>query len=476
MFKFPAQFKHAKEPTISGPVAAPLQQIRRTTKEEWKEWLREVELFCNTIYPLHREVNDSRPYLIVNVLGRQMRGLVDSGASRTIVGEKGWRILQELGFAGPHVSPQEVRIADGRRCKVEAMIDVPFELNQVVKIISVLVVPSVSQSLILGTDFLRAMSLVLNLSDDTWAFVEELSVPEEETGLVGRSRLPSLEEEQLRDVVNAFFSKQPERLGCTSLVEHVIDTGDAQPIKQRYYPLSPAMQKVMDDELNRMLREGIVEPSKSSWSSPVVLIKKKDNTIRFCVDYRKLNQVTKRDAYPLPYVSHILDRLRNAHYLSSLDIKSAYWQVPVSAESREKTAFTVPGRGLFQFRRLPFGLHNSPATWQRLIDNVLGADLEPNVFVYLDDIVISTASFGEHIDILQKVFERLRAAGLTLNEEKCKFCQAELKYLGHIVDCHGLRVDPEKVESIVHYPEPKTPKQLSREKMGTRRGFSGGGG
>jgi hypothetical protein len=142
-----------------------------------------------------------------------------------------------------------------------------------------------------------------------------------------------------------------------------------------------------------MLKENIIEPSQSPWSSPVCLVLKKDGDYRFCVDYRKLNSVTKPDAYQLPYISSILDQLRDCHYMRSIDIKSAFWQVEVAPDSREYTAFTVPGRGLYQFRRMPFGLINSPATWQHIMDNIIGAALEPHVFVYLDDIIIISRDF-----------------------------------------------------------------------------------
>lgn len=148
---------------------------------------------------------------------------------------------------------------------------------------------------------------------------------------------------------------------------------------------------------------------------------KRDGSYRFCVDYRALNAVTKKDAYPIPYVSVILDRLRDARYISTLDVKSAFWQVSVKESSREYTAFTVPGRGLYYFKRMPFGLTNSPATWQRLLDTVLGADLEPNVLVYLDDIVVISSDFDTHLKILSKVFDRLFAAGLTLSKDDVSF-------------------------------------------------------
>ena len=140
-----------------------------------------------------------------------------------------------------------------------------------------------------------------------------------------------------------------DKVGCKTLVEHKIVT-DSEPIKQRAYRVSPIVQERIDKEVKYMLENDIIESSTSTWSSPVVMVQKKDGSQRFCVDYRCLNRVTKKDAYPIPSIATILDRLRNAKYFSSLDIKSAYWQVPVAVDSREYTAFTISGRGLYQFK------------------------------------------------------------------------------------------------------------------------------
>mgnify|MGYP005984782927 FL=1 len=137
------------------------------------------------------------------------------------------------------------------------------------------------------------------------------------------------------------------------------------------------------------------------------------------MDYRQLNAVTKKDTYPLSYISSILDQLRNAIFISSIDIKSAFWQVGLTPESREFSAFTIPGSGLYHFKRMPFGLTDAPATWQRIIDNVLGADLQPNVFVYLDDIILVSGDFESHLKLLECVLDHLHPAGLVIAEDKC---------------------------------------------------------
>lgn len=186
-----------------------------------------------------------------------------------------------------------------------------------------------------------------------------------------------------------------------------------------------------------MLAEDIVQPSKSAWSSPVILMPKKDGTHRFYVDYRQLNAVSKKDAYPIPYVSAILDRSQGAKYLSLIDIHSAYWQVPLNPSSRELTAFTVPGRGLYHFKRMPFGLINTPAL---PFSDSSTQFLEP---IWNHSLIL------ENVEILGMVFDRLLAAGLTVSREKCKFCRPSLTYLGYVVDREGLRVDPSKVEAIL---------------------------
>lgn len=254
----------------------------------------------------------------------------------------------------------------------------------------------------------------------------------------------------------------PSKLGTTNAVVHKIEVNGHPPIKQRYYPVSRVVEQALHQEVDKMLEQDIIEPSKSEWSSPVIMIKKPNGTYRFCLDLRKVNSVAKKDAYPLPHMNVILSKLRKARFISTIDMSQAFLQIPLDEKSREITAFTVPGKGLFHFKRLPYGLSASPSVFQRMVDNLIGPEFMPYVYSYIDDIIVVTSTFEEHLFWLGKVFERLRGANLIINKEKSKFCQSEAKYLGFLVNKNGLEIDPEKIAPIRDYPIPRTLRQVRR--------------
>lgn len=411
-------------------------------------------------YIIAHAQGDNRPYLKVEIHGREFLGLLDSGCTTTVMGKSGWNILKSICKLQQSSSPS-CTVANGDTCEVNGFVRVPIRLRDRVRIFDVLVVPSLPHSLILGMDFWYQMGIVPDLHSGVWTF---RSTKEDRVSINALEAMEHLTKDQqniLEKFIDETFKTMGHGLGYTSMVEHVIKT-ESPPIKQRHYPLSPTLQKYVNAELEKMLADGIVEPSTSPWASPIVLVKKPDGSYRFCVNYKRLNEVSEPDAYPLPFVSSTLDKLRDAKYLTTLDIKSAYWQIPVAESSRPLTAFVVPTRGLFQFKRMPFGLHNAPATWQRFIDRVVGVDLEQYVFVYLDDCVICTSTFEKHMEVLQEVIRRIREAGLTLNKDKCRFCRDELKYLGYVINASGLLVDPDKVEAILRIPTPRNVTEVRR--------------
>lgn len=410
--------------------------------------------------------DDNRPHLEVNINGKKLLGLLDSGANSIVLGRSGWNTLRPYCQLNTNIVPSCI-IANGEPCPCIGTLTVPIQLKDRVKIFEVLVVPSIPHVIILGTNFWIRMGIIPDLYAGEWSFRTPFVVGSSNS-ICSIQAYDTLTQEQrfkLEHLIDRSFVKtDSEKIGCTRLVEHKIKLRDnTEPIKQRHYPLSPTMQKFVNEELEEMLHNDIIEPSNSPWSSPVVMVKKKNSDkYRFCVDYRALNKVSEPDAYPIPFVSATLDKLRDARYLTTLDIKSAYWQIPMAKDSRPLTAFVVPSRGLFQFKRMPFGLHSAPATWQRLIDRVIGVDLENYVFVYLDDVIVCTPSFEKHYEVLEKVLSRLSTAGLSLSREKCNFCKPELRYLGYVVNACGLNVDPEKVEAIVNIPTPRNVREVRR--------------
>ncbi|KAM8717987.1 hypothetical protein ACLKA7_004659 [Drosophila subpalustris] len=267
-------------------------------------------------------------------------------------------------------------------------------------------------------------------------------------------------EPELKEFLEAELALFEGLQGVSHIAEHRIRLRDDKPLKQRYYPKNPAMQRVIDEQVNELIQAGAIEPSRSPHSAPIVLVRKKTGDWRMCIDYRQLNAHSIPDAYPVPRINHILERLRHARFISTLDLKHGYWQIPMAADSRECTAFTVPGRGLYQWRVMPFGLHSACATFQRALDTVIGPEMEPHAFAYLDDIVVIGATKEQHVANLKEVFRRLRAANLKLNRKKCSFFRKRLVYLGHVISAEGICTDPGKVEAIRNLKAPASCKEL----------------
>ena len=243
--------------------------------------------------------------------------------------------------------------------------------------------------------------------------------------------------------------------GNPSLLKHRIQTGDHPPVKRRAYRASPEKRKEIDRQVQGLLEDGIIEESCSPWSSPVVLVRKKNNTWRFCVDYRGLNSVTIKDSHPLPRVDDTLDALSGATWFSTLDFSDGYWQLEVAQEDREKTAFTT-GQGLYQFRSMPMGLTNAPATFQRVMELVLKGLPWHVCMIYLDDILIYSQSFETHLAALEQVFTRIGAAGLRLNARKCHLARDHVVFLGHVISSEGLRPDPRNTDKVKSWPVPRS--------------------
>ena len=255
---------------------------------------------------------------------------------------------------------------------------------------------------------------------------------------------------EFRDV----FSTGPCDLGKTDVVTHPIATGAAAPIKQAARRIPHAMRPVVEAQIQQMVESGVVRPSISPWASPVVLVRKRDGTYRFCVDYRQLNAVTEKDSFPLPRIDETLDALSGALFFTTLDLASGYWQVKMVASDVSKTAF-VTSKGLYEFTVMPFGLTNAPATFQRLMERVLYGLTWEHCMVYLDDILIHSKTIEAHERSLREVLRRLRKANLKAKPSKCQFGRKRVDYLGHVVSPQGLSPQEEKVRAVRDFPRPQ---------------------
>ena len=252
------------------------------------------------------------------------------------------------------------------------------------------------------------------------------------------------------------FALESLDMGHTSMVKHKIRLDNYTPFKERYRRIPPNLFDEVKKHLKEMIEVGAIRKLSSPWASAVVLVRKKDGSLRFCIDLRKLNARTIKDAYSLPHIDETLDCLGGATIFTSLDLKSGYWQVEMEEESKPLTAFTVGPLGFYECECMPFGLTNAPATFQRLMENCLGELHLSWCIIYLDDIIVFSDHPKEHLCRLRGVFAKLDKAGLKLKPNKCEFFKTKITYLGHIVSSKGIETDPRKVEAVKNWTVPRT--------------------
>lgn len=415
---------------------------------------------CQITYPFE---NDNRPYVPVKIYGFHIHALLDSGSNYTIISEN---VYSKLKFKHLHKPPKSVSLssASGDQLQVLGQAQLPFQFHGKVRIMSTLVVANLSINCICGMDFWNKFkiqpTMLPNGQDVSTTVVPVLEGSEND------SILSEEESQEIEDVKKLFLPAREGSLTLTPLAQHKIilkdEWKDQPPVRQFPYVMSPKTQELVAVELQRLLGIGVIERSNSGWSLNCVPVIK-PNKVRLCLDARKVNERTVRDAYPLPHPGRILGQLPKAKYLSTIDLSEAFLQVPLDPQSRKYTAFSVQGKGLFQYTRMPFGLINSPATLARLMDTVLGHGvLEPYVFVYLDDIVVVTETYEHHVQLLTEIARRLREANLSINLEKSRFVVSEVPFLGYLLSTNGLRTNPDKIRPIVEYERPTTITKLRR--------------
>ncbi len=250
------------------------------------------------------------------------------------------------------------------------------------------------------------------------------------------------------------FSLDDQDLGFTKLVQHRIELTDEIPFRQRHRRIPPSVYQELRSHLQSLLDQNIISKSHSPWCSNVVVARKKDKSLRLCIDYRQLNNRTIKDAYALPRLEETLDCLAGSKYFTVLDMRSGYHQVEVADEHKCRTAFSVGSLGLYEYNRMPFGLSNAPATYQRLMEDCFRPLINKECVIFLDDILVFSDTFEEHLNRLQHVFQCIKDGGMKLSPKKCHFCRPKVKYLGHVVSAQGVETDPDKVEKVKNWPIP----------------------
>ena len=268
---------------------------------------------------------------------------------------------------------------------------------------------------------------------------------------VDLSHLDQAQQVSVRKMLAPFSSMWDGSLGRVNVAVHRIETPkDARPFRSQPYRAGPKMRELEEQEIKRQLDLGVIRPSQSEWASPVLLVPKPDGSKRFCVDYRRLNLVTTKDSYPLPRMDECMDSLGEAVYFTLVDANCGYWQIEVHKDDRAKTAF-VCHQGAFEYVRMPFGLCNAPPTFQRTMDILLAGYRWKTCLVYLDDVIIFSKTFDDHVQDVRNVLNCLKAAGFSLKLSKCSFFKDEVDYLGHVVKPGKLAVAQKTTEAVKNF-------------------------
>lgn len=323
---------------------------------------------------------------------------------------------------------------------------------------------------IIGNDTLKKLNAIIYTEESYFTLLNRFTFPLKQLQLSAinniSSRLHHLPDEDIKAIRQiaydypTLFADPDRKLTFTTVVQATINTINDNPVYCKTYPYPMSLKPEIDRQIEELLRDGIIRPSRSAYNAPVWIVPKKQNAegkpkYRMVIDYRKLNEVTKPDKYPMPEITDILANLGQNKYFSTLDLKSGFHQIPLKKADMEKTAFSV-NNGKYEFTRLPFGMRNAPAIFQRTLDDVLREHIGTKCYVYIDDILIFGKSKEEHLKNLQIIFNTLDKANFKVQEDKCEFMKDELEFLGFIIGRNGIRTKADKVQAIVDFPQPKS--------------------
>lgn len=428
----------------------------------------------SSISTIHETLHD-RPLVYINIFNNLGSAFLDTAAKTSVAGFELYQMFKEYNVQFVK-STTNITLADGssKRSKIlKANVCVDLE-GKLINTNFIIFPNKTNSRTLLGIDFIKNSKLILDFTNDTWKFKDEnisrsfIFENDNENDFklscfdlrhdegIDLTTSQKAESNQLLSEHKSVFEPS---ISPTPYAEHRINLIDKTPIAIPAYRLPPNKQEILKQQIDDMLNNQIIEECDAPWAAPVVLVPKPNSEFRLCIDYRKLNANTVTDSYPMPRIDDIIHIPKKIEFLSTIDLKAGYWQVQVAEQDRDKTSFITPF-GLFRFRRMPFGLKNAPATFQRLINHFKNGIPDVNLVAYLDDILIFSCSFEQHVRDLKLVFNRLNFFNLKANRGKCNFFKHSVKYLGHIISNKGIETDPGKVSAILEMKPPINLKQL----------------
>lgn len=327
---------------------------------------------------------------------------------------------------------------------------------------------------ILGNDTLREIGATIYTAKDFMILGNGLKVklkqlPAKSVNAMSIEQvdLSTERQEEMRKIASAhprLFSEPDEKLTYTTKVVGEIRTTTDTPVYTKFYPYPASLKSEVENQVKKLLNDGIIRPSRSPFNSPVWIVPKKPDSAgnkqyRMVIDYRKLNSITIADRYPIPEISEVISQLGSSNFFSVIDLKSGFHQIPLKETDIEKTAFSI-NNGKYEFTRLPFGLKNAPSIFQRALDDILREFIGRCCYVYIDDIIIFSKSENEHFEHIGNIFKTLEEANMKVQLDKCNFFKKEVEFLGYIITPLGIKTNPEKVRAIENFPQPQNLKEL----------------
>ena len=339
------------------------------------------------------------------------------------------------------------------RCRIIPNIDGYFQIS--------LLNTTASPMSLAATECLGSLAKIDRTADQA-QHSEELEKRNLEQLIQFGENLSSHQGRQISNLISQFpkiFASNPKKPARLKHMQRCIITEDTHPVIRKPYLIPYAWHQETDKQISEMLQNNIIRPSSSLWNAPVILVKKKDGSIRFVCDFRGLSEVTKKETYPLPHIRDVLDKMHGTKYWSTLDAASAYWSMPLHETDKEKTAFSMP-HGKFEFNVTPFGLCNAGASYQRLMDIPLSGLSSTQVLEYINDIVIFTKSFPEHLSDVTEIFQSLQASKISLKLSKCRFASSKVDFLGYELSRNGIQPQTRLTNAIRTYQRPLSKKEL----------------